>query len=126
MTQLTSRMPGELAAPHSAPQPPVCSARAMKRRARIGGPCCGKPSWPWLTAYVINRGEDLTMVETIYANPTEALARRFQRFAEAEWRGASTLYEHLACSIAVDHELLALAAHAAQGQPVPNLLLAAV
>ena len=66
------------------------------------------------------------MVETI-ANPSyEALARRFQRFAEGECRGESSLYEHLACSIAADHELLALAAHAAQGQPVPNLLLAAV
>jgi hypothetical protein len=56
----------------------------------------------------------------------EALARRFRRFAEAECRGVSTLYEHLACSIAADGELLALAAHAAQGQPAPNLLLAAV
>jgi hypothetical protein len=56
----------------------------------------------------------------------EALARRFRRFAEAECRGVSPLYEHLACSIAADDELLALAAHAAQGQPAPNLLLAAV
>jgi hypothetical protein len=66
------------------------------------------------------------MVETI-ANPDyEALARRFRRFAEAECRGVSPLYEHLALSIAADHELLALAADAAQGQPAPNLLLAAV
>jgi hypothetical protein len=56
----------------------------------------------------------------------EALARRFRRFAEVECRGVSTLYEHLAGSIAADGELLALAAHAAQGQPAPNLLLAAV
>jgi hypothetical protein len=66
------------------------------------------------------------MVETI-ANPAyEALARRFKRFADTQYRGESPLYEHLALAIAADHELLALAAHAAQGQPVPNLLLAAV
>ena len=62
------------------------------------------------------------ITNTTYA----ALARRFRRFAAAECRGVSPLYEHLACSIAADHELLALAAHAAPGQPVPNLLLAAV
>jgi Uncharacterized protein conserved in bacteria (DUF2332) len=57
---------------------------------------------------------------------SEALARRFQRFVEAECRGVSALHKHLVCSIAADHELLALAAHATQGQPAPNLLLAAV
>jgi hypothetical protein len=56
----------------------------------------------------------------------EALSRRFQRFAEAECRGSSPLYEHLALAIATDNQLLALAAHAAPGQPAPNLLLAAV
>ncbi|MCI0548318.1 MAG: DUF2332 domain-containing protein [Candidatus Rokubacteria bacterium] len=55
-----------------------------------------------------------------------ALARRFHRFAEAECRGSSPLYEHLAAAIAADPELLALAASAAPGQPVPNLLLGAV
>lgn len=57
---------------------------------------------------------------------TEALARRFKRFAEMECRGASALYEQLALSIAADPELLALAAHTAHGQPVPNLFMAAV
>jgi hypothetical protein len=66
------------------------------------------------------------MVETI-ANPAyEALARRFKRFADTQYRGESPLYEHLALAIAADHELLAVAAHAAQGHPAPNLLLAAV
>jgi hypothetical protein len=62
------------------------------------------------------------MAKTAYGG----LARRFQRFAEAECRGASPLYDHLAGAIAGDNELLALAADAAPGQPVPNLLLAAV
>ena len=56
----------------------------------------------------------------------EAFGRRFTRFADMECRGASALYEQLALSIARDPELLALAAHTAQGQPVPNLFLAAV
>jgi hypothetical protein len=38
----------------------------------------------------------------------------------------SPLYEHLASSIAADDDLLAVAAPAPPGQPVPNLLLAAV
>jgi hypothetical protein len=70
--------------------------------------------------------EDRTMADTVTNTTYDALARRFQRFAEAECRGVSALYEHLALSIVADHEMLALAAHAAQGQPVPNLLLAAV
>ncbi|HSF34231.1 MAG TPA: DUF2332 domain-containing protein [Candidatus Tectomicrobia bacterium] len=57
---------------------------------------------------------------------SEALAQRFQRFAEVECRGVSALYDHLAGSIAADGELLALTTHAPPGQPVPNLLLAAV
>src|SRR5919108_248528 len=48
----------------------------------------------------------------------EALARRFQRFAEAECRGSSPLYEHLAAAIATDDKMLVLATHAAQGQTV--------
>jgi hypothetical protein len=56
----------------------------------------------------------------------EALAQRFQRFAETECRGVSPLYEHLALAIAADEEMLAAAAHATTGQPVPNLFLAAV
>ena len=56
----------------------------------------------------------------------EALAGRFRRFAEAECRGSSPLYEHLASSIAGDETLLSLAGQAPAGQPVPNLFLAAV
>jgi hypothetical protein len=52
------------------------------------------------------------MVETIAQTTSEALTRRLQRFADAACRGASLLYEHLARSIAADHELLILAAHA--------------
>ncbi|PYM14206.1 MAG: DUF2332 domain-containing protein [Candidatus Rokuibacteriota bacterium] len=55
-----------------------------------------------------------------------ALAQKFVRFAEVECRGASPLYESLAHSIADHDEILELAAHAAPGQPAPNLLFAAV
>jgi hypothetical protein len=54
------------------------------------------------------------------------LAQRFRRFAEVECRGWSPLYDHLASSVADDQEVLALAAHAPPGQPVPNLFLGAV
>jgi len=60
------------------------------------------------------------------ASPHDALGARFRRFAEAECRGSSPLYERLALSIAGDGELLALAAHAPPEQPAPNLFLAAV
>lgn len=56
----------------------------------------------------------------------DPLARRFRRFAEAEARGPSPLYEQLALAIADDEDLLALAANAPAGQPVPNLLFGAV
>jgi hypothetical protein len=66
------------------------------------------------------------MNQTITNINYETLARRFQRFAEVECRESSPLYEHLALAIATDNDVLALAAHAAQGQPLPNLFFAAV
>jgi len=56
----------------------------------------------------------------------EVLAQRFLRFADAEYRNASPLYEHLARSVANDTEMLALAAHAAPEQPVPHLFFAVI
>jgi hypothetical protein len=55
-----------------------------------------------------------------------ALAQRFARFAQVECCGSSPLYEALSWSIAGDDDMLDLAAHAAPGQPVPNLFFAAV
>ena len=57
---------------------------------------------------------------------TQALSEQFDRFARLEARGASPLYERLCLGVAGDSELLSLAAHARRGQPVPNLLMAAV
>ena len=57
---------------------------------------------------------------------TGALATRFERFAALEADGHSRLYGRLARAVATDRELLSLAAHAAPGQPAPNLFLAAV
>src|SRR5437764_590450 len=54
------------------------------------------------------------------------LARIFTAFAEREAQRSSPLYERLARGVAVDPAVLALAAHARPGQPVPNLLFAAV
>ncbi len=55
-----------------------------------------------------------------------AIAQRFLRYAEAEYRDASPLYEHLARSIADDEELLALAANVSPEQPIPHLFFAAI
>lgn len=55
-----------------------------------------------------------------------SLRQRFLNFAEKECVPASPLYAHLARSVAEDEALLALAAHAQNGQPVPNMLFAAV
>jgi hypothetical protein len=54
-----------------------------------------------------------------------ALAQRFERFAQRECH-VSPLYERLSFGIVEDPELLAIAAQAQPGQPVPNLFLAAV
>lgn len=57
---------------------------------------------------------------------TALLSERFKQFAMKECRGSSSLYEYLSESIAQDEELLRLASHAMQEQPVPNLFLGAV
>lgn len=54
------------------------------------------------------------------------LAERFRTFAARECAASSPLYEALCLRIADDDDVLAIAARAARGQPVPNLLLAAV
>jgi len=56
---------------------------------------------------------------------TDDLSRRFERFARRECH-VSPLYERLSLCIADDAELLAIAARAKSGQPVPNLFLGAV
>ena len=56
----------------------------------------------------------------------DELARRFRLFAERECRDVSPLYETLAAAIADDPAVLELASKARQGQPPPNMLLAAV
>jgi hypothetical protein len=56
----------------------------------------------------------------------DVLVQRFERFATLECKGSSPLYERLCTRIARDQDLLRLAAYARKGQPVPNLLLAAV
>ena len=58
--------------------------------------------------------------------PPEVLARYYTLFASLETRQASPLYARLSTAVATDPELLALASHARKGQPVPNLLFAAV
>ena len=58
--------------------------------------------------------------------PHTLLSRQFQMFAQQECQGSSPLYEHLANKIAEDEDLLDIASLIPQGQPAPNLLLAAV
>jgi len=54
------------------------------------------------------------------------LSARFREFAEAECKDSSPLYYALSQSIAGDDSILAIAGRSAPGQPVPNLLFAAV
>lgn len=54
------------------------------------------------------------------------LSEKFRNFSKNECKGSSDLYEHLSFRIAEDEEILALASHAREGQPVPNLLFGAV
>ena len=54
------------------------------------------------------------------------LSEAFRNFANIECKGSSRLYEFLSLRIAADKEILALAAYAKEGQPVPNLLFGAV
>ena len=56
----------------------------------------------------------------------ETLSLVFYRFAELECPGMSALYESLCHGIAEDSDVLAIAANARPGQPVPNLFMAAV
>ena len=62
----------------------------------------------------------------IQARSHASLSAAFARFAEQECCGVSPLYETLAQAVAHDQELLKLAGAARTGQPVPNLLFAAV
>jgi hypothetical protein len=55
----------------------------------------------------------------------EALSGEFRRFGSEEVYDSSPLYEKLSLSIAEDPEILALAAHAREGERVPNLFFAA-
>jgi hypothetical protein len=57
---------------------------------------------------------------------TEAIARRFRRFAEVEAHGHSPLYEALCLGIAADREILHFLAALPEAKQQPNLLLAAV
>ncbi|RAP76004.1 DUF2332 domain-containing protein [Paenibacillus montanisoli] len=57
---------------------------------------------------------------------TSVLSDLFKRFADRECRGSSPLYEQLSHRIAADEELLGMLTACKAGQPVPNLLLAAV
>jgi uncharacterized protein DUF2332 len=69
------------------------------------------------------------MAQVSGANPTassslEKLAREFEAFAETCRHSGARLYEALSLEMAVDRELLGLAAKARYG-PVPNLFFAA-
>src|ERR1700722_3027540 len=57
---------------------------------------------------------------------TEAIARRFRRFAEVEASGRSPLYEALCHGIATDPAILNFLAEFPESKQQPNLLLAAV
>ncbi|MFD1851288.1 DUF2332 domain-containing protein [Oceanobacillus bengalensis] len=54
------------------------------------------------------------------------LSEKFINFAIKECKGSSQLYEYLSLKVAEDKEILKLASHAREGQPVPNLLFGAV
>ncbi|MGM7723670.1 DUF2332 domain-containing protein [Metabacillus sp. Hm71] len=54
------------------------------------------------------------------------ISQRFKNFANGECKGSSELYEFLSLKIAEDDEMLDLCLKAKEGQPVPNLFLAAV
>ncbi len=54
------------------------------------------------------------------------ISQRFDDFANHECRGSSALYEYLSHHTAEDDDLLEIASHAREGQPIPNLFLSAV
>lgn len=59
--------------------------------------------------------------------PTDALQKRFKKFADQECKGGrSELYYAMAMRIAEDKELLSLAANRRERQPIPNLFFAAI
>ena len=58
--------------------------------------------------------------------PRERVIKAFRDFARIECPGSSPLYERLSYAIADDQMLLDLAALTPLGQPIPNLLFAAV
>ncbi len=57
---------------------------------------------------------------------TDAIAKRFRRFAKIEAKGHSSLYEALALGVAADPEILAFLAELPAAKQQPNLLFAAV
>lgn len=57
---------------------------------------------------------------------TEAIARRYRRFAEHEAHGHSPLYECFAAGVAEDASILAFLADLPEAKQQPNLLLAAL
>ena len=65
-------------------------------------------------------------MNTLSTEPTASLGKLFERFAEEECKNNSTLYYQLSKQIAGDEELLRLCVFVREGQPVPNIFLAAV
>lgn len=57
---------------------------------------------------------------------TEQCAEKLKWFAKNGCRGQSQLYEHLSSSMAEDDRLLEIVRSTPDGQPIPNLILAAV
>ncbi len=75
--------------------------------------------------YGAQSGEPLMDLAPRDQRTQDALSRRFRHFAAFECRGYTSFYDHLSVAISNDRELLELASHAKQGQPIPNLFLAA-
>ncbi len=65
-------------------------------------------------------------IEGLRELPLDVLAERFWQFGVLECRDSSPLYERLSGAIAADPEILALVARTLPGQPIANLLFAAV
>lgn len=58
--------------------------------------------------------------------PSSKIATVFQTFAERECKNVSPLYYQLSLDMMEETDLLQLAAHARQGQPIPNLFYGAI
>jgi hypothetical protein len=67
----------------------------------------------------------LSRIDSYQDAPHEAIAQRFLYFARHTHEQGSPLYARLSTAVAADPDLLALAADARKGQPVPNMLFAA-